>query len=88
MRFHVDYQFQQGGPVQGARYFWVVRSDEGVVEFDYGWHEMKNQDTLDGNVLGAFADRGPWEMYMEVQEFVPGQGLARRRISNAVRVSG
>jgi hypothetical protein len=86
LRFGVDYQFQQGGPVGGARYFWIIRSDQGVVEFGFGAHEMKNQDTLVGNVLGALGDRGPWSMYIEVQELAPGRGLARRRISNTISV--
>src|SRR5438093_13701374 len=89
MAYSVDYKFQQGGPMPPARYYWVVKSDEGKTEFDYGWQEMKNQDTLQGRVLGggAFLDRGPWEMYIEVEDFIPGQGRARKRISNSIKVA-
>jgi serine/threonine protein kinase len=81
----IEYRFHQERPSPGRRYFWVIESDRGWVgEQSLLWIDLGAEGTLRARFWPHGIDRGPYETYLEVEQYGPGR--SRRRISNIVRI--
>jgi serine/threonine protein kinase len=83
----IDYRFQIGSPRPGSRYFWIVESADGWVgEVNLIWMRLGREGTLRTTFHPHGASQGPFETYLELEEFGPFSG--RRRVSNVVKIGG